>query len=216
MRIEIDNVYFSGFWSQGDGACFTGRIGYARNCARAVRDYAPQDETLHCIADRWQAMQKRCFYSLSGTVRQSGRYQHEYCTDFDLSDNRGMYRDLPDGIEEEAKEIARDFMRWIYRALEREYEHQQAAQYAFAWQQLADEIEQARNSARQLIRDMKAARNSGISAAKSICDALRAQLRGLITDCSEKREEREQLSDNFHFYENNRAISIGEFAKIYI
>lgn len=23
---EIDEIYFSGFWSQGDGACFTGRV----------------------------------------------------------------------------------------------------------------------------------------------------------------------------------------------
>jgi hypothetical protein len=26
VGIEVDNIYFSGFWSQGDGACFEGKI----------------------------------------------------------------------------------------------------------------------------------------------------------------------------------------------
>lgn len=26
LGVEVDDVYWSGFWSQGDGACFTGRI----------------------------------------------------------------------------------------------------------------------------------------------------------------------------------------------
>jgi len=30
MGIDIDNVYYSGFYSQGDGAMFTGGYGYKR------------------------------------------------------------------------------------------------------------------------------------------------------------------------------------------
>jgi hypothetical protein len=27
LGMDIDNIYFSGFWSQGDGACFEGKTG---------------------------------------------------------------------------------------------------------------------------------------------------------------------------------------------
>ena len=27
VGIDVSKIYFSGFWSQGDGACFDGRIG---------------------------------------------------------------------------------------------------------------------------------------------------------------------------------------------
>src|SRR3546814_11177845 len=36
-------IYFSGFWNQGDGACFEGRYHHARGAARRIRDHAPAD-----------------------------------------------------------------------------------------------------------------------------------------------------------------------------
>ena len=44
-------IFFSGFWSQGDGACFEGRYLYARAARRHIRDHAPKDSELHRIAD---------------------------------------------------------------------------------------------------------------------------------------------------------------------
>ena len=44
-------IWFSGFWSQGDGACFEGRYGYAKDAPRKIRDHAPKDGELHRIAD---------------------------------------------------------------------------------------------------------------------------------------------------------------------
>ncbi len=58
-------IWFSGFWSQGDGACFEGYWSYAKGAAARIRDYAPQDTTLHGIADRLQAIQRRNFYQLT-------------------------------------------------------------------------------------------------------------------------------------------------------
>jgi len=39
-------IWFSGFWSQGDGACFEGYLSHAKGAAARIRDYAPQDATL--------------------------------------------------------------------------------------------------------------------------------------------------------------------------
>ena len=57
-------IWFSGFWSQGDGACFESYWSHAKGAAARIRDYAPTDATLHGIADRLQAIQRRNFYQL--------------------------------------------------------------------------------------------------------------------------------------------------------
>ena len=54
-------IWFSGFWSQGDGASFEGYWSHVKGAAARIRDYAPTDVTLHGIADRLQAIQRRNF-----------------------------------------------------------------------------------------------------------------------------------------------------------
>jgi hypothetical protein len=54
-------IWFRGFWSQGDGACFETFYSYRKEATRRIREYAPQDTTLHGIADALQATQRRNF-----------------------------------------------------------------------------------------------------------------------------------------------------------
>ena len=51
-------IFFSGFWSQGDGASFEGSYSYRKNASAEIRSHAPQDMTLHGIADAFQAVQR--------------------------------------------------------------------------------------------------------------------------------------------------------------
>lgn len=126
MGWDIDKIYFSGFWSQGDGACFEGHLRYAKGCANAVREYAPKDDVLYSIADDWQALQARNFYGLTASVKQSGHYYHAYCTSFDCY-SKGDWLDCPE-TEKAIITIARRFMQWIYRQLEQEYDYQASAE----------------------------------------------------------------------------------------
>ena len=71
-------VWFSGFSSQGDGASFEGSWCYARGSSLAIRAHAPRDKTLHDIADRLQALQRRNIYQLVADIAQQGTYCHEY------------------------------------------------------------------------------------------------------------------------------------------
>ena len=117
-------VYWSGSWSQGDGACFEGTYRYKKGCTKAIKAYAPKDETLHDIAAQLTEMQRKWFYQLSGNVKHRGHYYHEHsmeCT-LDHPSNSG-YGETP-LPEDEFKEICADFARWIYRQLEKEYEWQ--------------------------------------------------------------------------------------------
>lgn len=123
MGWEIENVYYSGFWSQGDGACFEGAMRYAKGCAKVVKAYAPQDTELHRIAQAWQELQKKNFYSLEATVKQRGYYMHSGCTSFDCEDTRTGYLENLE-TQDEIETIGRDFMDWIYKSLEKEYDYQ--------------------------------------------------------------------------------------------
>lgn len=116
-------IYWSGFWSQGDGACFEGWYRYRKGAAKLVREHAPQDAELHRIVDDLQAVQKKFLYRLEAKVKHSGHYYHSGCTSIDVTYSEDQYRDIGDA-EETVAQLLRDFMDWIYKQLEAEYDHQ--------------------------------------------------------------------------------------------
>lgn len=122
LGIRIDRIYFRGFSSQGDGACFEGGYYYAKGAVRAIRKHAPGDETLAQIAQTLQDVQRGAFYALAAAVKHCGHYYHENCTSIDVEIDRPPYS-VSAEQEEAIKEALRDFMRWIYRRLEAEYEY---------------------------------------------------------------------------------------------
>jgi len=121
MGIEIDDINFSGFWCQGDGAQFTGSYSYVKGSVKKLKDHAGNDKVLHGIVEDLAAFQKRFFYTVTATVKSSGHYSHEYCTEIFVEDQRG---DLSHEDDSELAEILRRFMKWIYRQLEAEYDYQ--------------------------------------------------------------------------------------------
>lgn len=120
MGIQIDDIGFSGFSSQGDGAHFTGTFGYAKGAVNAVKEHAPIDTELHAIAAEWQRIQASRFYSITGKVTHSGRYQHSNCTSFDIYDHNG---EVDGDTEDAVKSCLRSLMDWIYDRLEKENEY---------------------------------------------------------------------------------------------
>ena len=117
-------ISFSGFYSQGDGACFTGRYAYAKGSCKAIRSYAPQDAELHRIADWLCAIQKRHFYMLNSRIAQSGNYCHARTMSVET-----LWEYSSDGYpsidtQDEVEQLIRDFVDWIYKQLQSEYEYQ--------------------------------------------------------------------------------------------
>lgn len=119
-------IYWSGFWSQGDGACFEGSYSYCKGSVAKVREHAPEDKELHAIADGLAEIQRKYWYKLYAKVTHRGHYQHEMCTEIDVdADQVGdRYQDVTAEDAETVRELLRDFMRWIYRSLEKEWEYQ--------------------------------------------------------------------------------------------
>lgn len=137
IGIEIDDIFFSGFWSQGDGAQFTGRYEYRKGGAAELIAECPTDTELHAIAKGLQDVQRRNFYKLSATVKSTGRYSHAYCTAINVyrETEYSYCGDCDVNTEETVIELLRDYMHWIYRALEREYEYQTSDDTLREWLQ---------------------------------------------------------------------------------
>lgn len=115
-------IYWSGFWSQGDGACFEGTYSYKKGCVEEIKKFAPNDKELLNIAEQLVEMQRPWFYKLSGKVKHRGHYYHERSMEcrLDHPDWHTMERTLP---EQEFADICADFAMWIYKRLREEYEY---------------------------------------------------------------------------------------------
>ena len=118
LGIEIDNIYFSGFYSQGDGACFNGKFAYANGWKKALKDYAP-DKALLRIGQRLQDIQKPFLYQIGGTISCNDRHYRTSCGSADIN---GRFADVPDSVIDDLTECFSYFADWIYRSLEKEYE----------------------------------------------------------------------------------------------
>ncbi len=134
VGIEVDNMYFSGFWSQGDGACFDGRI--ADTKLFIDKHFTPTDyPMIRKLLSSGGAITFRC--------KHSGHYYHENCTSFDVDCDLFAYvMDKPtdfheqvvermdeqldlemDDFEKASVEIFKNHMRTLYRTLEKEYDY---------------------------------------------------------------------------------------------
>jgi hypothetical protein len=113
-------IWYSGFYSQGNGACFEGSYSYAKGAAKRIRAHAPQDSELRRIADELQDLQRRAFYRLSARMAQRGYGYHSGCMTVDVDLSEG---DATREQEEALTQLMRDFADWIYAQLRSQYEY---------------------------------------------------------------------------------------------
>lgn len=131
LGIDIDRkdkhtpaIYFSGFCSQGDGACFEGRYSYKKGWrSDLLHEFGPGDalNELLSIGQSLQATQARQFYKLEATCRHCGHYQHSGCMSVEVEHADDRYRDIGDA-EIDIRDALRLFADWIYKMLEKEHD----------------------------------------------------------------------------------------------
>lgn len=131
--IDVERMYFSGFWSQGDGACFEGGFDDVRLFIDS-----------HFKPDEYPMIRK--LLDAGGSVvincKHSGHYYHENCTSFSIgADEFWHCMEAPTDFHEQVVksmdeklstevadfekasiEIFKNHMRDLYRRLETEYD----------------------------------------------------------------------------------------------
>lgn len=134
--IEVRDMCFSGFWSQGDGASF---IGYIHNNKEFFR--------VHDISeDDYPAIHRLLAYDGGFSIdinRSMSRYVHENTVSAEILAADGFVHILPsddfrdhiisqwdeelnreyDRLQEEVTGIIRDYCRQLYKSLEDEYDY---------------------------------------------------------------------------------------------
>ena len=132
--IEVERMYFSGFCSQGDGACFEGQL---RDVPLFLeKNYKPDDyPMIRKLLDNGG--------SVVLNVHHQGPYYHENCIGTSIRADRLEYCvDMPTEFHEQIVEqwdkeldneivdfekqsidIFKNHMRELYRKLEQEYDH---------------------------------------------------------------------------------------------
>ena len=116
-------IWFSGFWSQGDGAAWEGSYSYRKSAAADLRAYAPKDQTLHRIAETLQAAQRRNFYQLRAEVSHRGTYYHAFTMAVSVTRDSSAAAEVIGDAETVVTEALRDLANWLYPQLEQEYDH---------------------------------------------------------------------------------------------
>ena len=120
---EAPCIWFCGFSSQGDGACWQGIYSYRKSASADIRSYAPQDKEIHRIADALQAIQQRNFYQLRADVGHRGRYCHAFSMDISVTRDSPISQDMKADAEAIVTDALRDLARWLYWQLEQEYDY---------------------------------------------------------------------------------------------
>jgi hypothetical protein len=133
VGIEVWRMYFSGFWSQGDGACFAGSL--RDTLTYLDHHHQGQYPMIRKLLEAGGEVYVRC--------EHRGRYYHQNCTEFwvDSDSLPGMLpqptefhaqiaeqwqRQLEDelsDLEEDSIEQWRSYMQDLYRRLENEYDY---------------------------------------------------------------------------------------------
>lgn len=140
IGIEVERMYFNGFSSQGDGACFDGRV---FSWGDFLKSMGYEDPALIALAEQ----------SWLFRVKHSGHYYHENCTSFypDMPNPDDYYEseldefllahspyctDIQnaaflailqgydfDSLQDEFVEAFKSHMRQLYRDLEKEHDY---------------------------------------------------------------------------------------------
>ncbi len=160
IGIRVERMYFSGFWSQGDGACFEG---WVDDWSLFLPTVGITNDVLMEFANNHWAF----------SVKHSGHYYHENCTVFDADmpnpdgedDDWFIERYSPykvddfrsvvwlvvlrgfdfSSMEETFRDAFKGHMRQLYKDLEEEYEYltsDEAVWESIVANELDDELEE--------------------------------------------------------------------------
>lgn len=212
LDVNYSDVQFSGFWSQGDGASFTGDFSLYDVSSAELKASLPTEVELHQLVDRLYVFAED-HPTIEGTItRLSSRYSHSntmfigeftsdlgYCTveadDF-----------LP--YQDEVLQIFRELADWLYSRLSDEYDYQLADATASQWAEAIEERKALQVDLDQLQADVAAnPPQSKIQAA-----ALTVAIYQLEVEIESLTSKIDQLSDQFSYWpKDGGPYNIGQF-----
>lgn len=118
---DVD-TYFSGFWSQGDGASFSGTYQYKKGALKLVENLTSNQDVIE-LAKQLQELQRRNFYQLVASISLHGRYCHENTMNCHVERDCDQLREPTSNADDEFTDICRELAQIYYKRLETEYDY---------------------------------------------------------------------------------------------
>ena len=135
ISTSLEQMHFSGFGSQGDGACFTGSINL-REFLEAHPDLKQEHAKLYMAVVPFDTRGAACEYFDVELTRLSNNYSHHNTVQLgtwdlnilpELDDEDGEdYERLIIDAEADIEGQCREYMKELYRDLEKDYEYIQS------------------------------------------------------------------------------------------
>lgn len=127
--LNIEDIFFSGFWSQGDGACYKGSLRFkACDESELPEEVRGVYRTLHEVDSLLKILDSDEYLYIG--ISLGGRCTHEHNMLFEFyKESNETAEAIVDSKEDDICEALRDYARWIYKSLEAEYEYLNSDEY---------------------------------------------------------------------------------------
>jgi len=129
-KTRMHDIRFSGFWSQGDGACFNGRYKFKPDATQAVISYfgSPDrcKEPLRITNELATLHITRMLLNLEplqGLITTFGSYSNSSTMRYEAISYEGEDHEIDNDHDHDVLTLMRDFADWIYDRLEKQYEY---------------------------------------------------------------------------------------------
>lgn len=130
---ETTDIFFSGFSSQGDGACFTGYYAPRFDALEKLAAETDDEELTRIATELFTIQLTRRLQGLDlvrADISQSGNYCHSYTMNVALVFGDSDEFEFDEvGLEVEINQLMRDFADWIYKNLETEHDYLTSDEY---------------------------------------------------------------------------------------
>ena len=213
LTVCSEDVQFSGFWNQGDGASFTGLF-YLRDVNPSeLKSACPTEDELHNLAEELAEL-ATAHSEIQGSIsRMSSLYSHSntmvvggwgsnngYC-------NEDTEAFVAADAETSLIRIFRQLADWLYSRLEEEYNFQLADTTASYWADAIEERKSLQVELEQLQVDVAANPPQSPVQAR----ALSMQISNLRDATESLTTTIDQLSNQFHYWQDGKSLTVEQF-----
>ena len=124
-KVPIFDISFSGFYSQGNSASFSGEYSYNPNAIEQVSECTTCEKIIEIAVEltTMQITQRlRGYKHFQASITQNGRYSHSGSMSSSI-DDYGNEDEVGFPDEDRFNELMVVFADWMYKSLEAEYNH---------------------------------------------------------------------------------------------
>ena len=217
LDVSYKDVEFSGFWSQGDGASFTGNFYLSDVTPEALKQALPTEVELHQLVDELAELAESHPEIQGKVTRLSSRYSHSNTMIIgDWRSNNSYHNEETEAFatadaEASLLSIFRQLADWLYSRLHAEYDFQFADATVSRWVGAIEARTALQTELSQLQADLVTNPPQSPIQAKSLTTTIEV----LEVEIEVLTSTIDQLADQFHYWPKDGPLTIEQFYETY-